>query len=98
PKAAFLGLADAAPPAPHDLEDLAHDLLRRFVAQPADRARILVLHLGAAGLELPDAEIDPLEDVERLEAGHDNRHMELRRQRNIFLEAHDRAHMPGSEE
>ena len=36
--------------------------LRRCVALAADRAGVLVLDLGAARLELADAEIDALED------------------------------------
>ena len=78
-EAALRDLADAAPAAVHDLEDLAHDRLRRRVAVAADRAGVLVLDLGAALLELADAEVDAFEDVERLEAGDDDRHAEVAR-------------------
>ena len=41
--------------AAHDLEDLAHELLRRPLPSRLHRAAVLVLDLGAALLELPHA-------------------------------------------
>ena len=73
-------------------------LLRRHVALAAHRARVLVLDLGAAFLELLDAHVDALQDVERLEAGDDDRHAVLRRERLVLGVAHHRADVAGREE
>ena len=91
-------LADAAPAPGHDPEHLGHHLARRRIARPPDGAGVLVLDLGAARLQLPDAEIDALEDVERLEAGDHDRHAVAAGDRLVLVEAHDRADVAGGEE
>ena len=74
PRPLLRDLADAAPRARHHLEHLGDQRLRGPVALLADHARVLVLDLGAALLELLHAQVDALQDVERLEAGDDDRH------------------------
>ena len=94
---AFGDLADAPPAAMNDAEHLAHDVLRRAIAAALDRARVLILDLGVAGLELADAEIDAFEDIERFETRHDDRHMIAGSDGQIFLVTHDRADVAGGE-
>src|SRR5665213_1241316 len=84
-------LTDAAPAPRDDPKDLAHEVLRRLVARTLHRARILVLDLRPALLQLANAEIDTLEDVERLEASDHDRDMIADRNREIFLKSHHRA-------
>ena len=91
-------VADAAPPAVADLEHLAHHRLRVRVAGVRHRARIRVLDLGLPGLELLRAGVDPLEDVDRLEAGDHDRHVVAARDRLVLGGPHDRADVPGGEE
>src|ERR1035437_7256631 len=49
---ALWNFAEAAPFARHDLENFAHQLLRRLITLAPHRAAILIFHLGAAGFEL----------------------------------------------
>ena len=70
-------LGDEAEAAPLEvrpqLEHLGHHLERRRVALVGDDAPVLVLDLAAALGELAQDHLDRLEDVERLEAGDDQR-------------------------
>ena len=61
------------------------------------RRGVLVLDLRAPLLELLHAHVDALQDVERLEAGDDDRHAILRGQRLVLRVAHDRADVTGGE-
>jgi hypothetical protein len=63
-----------------------------------DRARVGVLQLRAALLELHDRTPDALEHVERLEAGDHDRDVEALDQRPVLGRAHHRADVPGGEE
>ena len=47
--------------------------------------------------ELADAAMNPLQNIQRLEAGDDNGHTILRRERRIFCVAHDGADVTGGE-
>ena len=75
----------------------ADQFLRRLIAFAADRAAVLVFHLGAAGFQLLHAHQHALQNVQRLKAGDDNRHVIFRREGQIFLEAHHRADVAGGE-
>jgi hypothetical protein len=55
------------------LENLADEVLSRTVSFPANRSAVLVLDLPTTLLELKDSQIDAFEDIERLEAGDDDR-------------------------
>ena len=92
-------IADAAPGAVGDLEDVLEHRHRRRVAlgrarrggrrsRPRGRPRSSWQH-GA-----PDA----LEDVQRLEAGDDDRHPVALGQRRVLARAHDAADVPGGQE
>ena len=73
-------------------------LLRRAIAFAADSAAVLVFDFGAAALQLLDAHQDALQDIEGLKARHDNGHVILRGDGDIFLEAHHGADVAGGEE
>ncbi len=90
--------ADAPPLVVDDLEHLLDEGLRLGVALPLDRAGVLVLDLVASRLELLDEHVDPLEEVERLEAGDDDGDMILRRQRLVLSVAGDGADVPRRQE
>ena len=51
--------------------------------------------LVPALLQLPHAAVDPFEQIERLEAGDDDRHAESLGQRLVFVAAHDGADVAG---
>src|SRR5450830_944080 len=93
PQATPGDLPDPPPLAVDDLEHLAHRVLRRHVALAPDRARVLILDLGTPLLELLHAHVHTLEQVQRLETGHDDRHPVLRGQRLVLGEAHHGAHV-----
>ena len=71
--AAHRDLAEAAPAAVGHDEHLADHLQRRHVPLAHDRPRVLVLDPRLAALELGDRGEDALQQVEGLEAGHDDR-------------------------
>src|ERR1700690_2202811 len=64
--------AEPPPVAVDDAEHLADDSEGRGIAAGAHDARVGVLDVGPAGLELADAPEQPLEDVHRLKSGHDD--------------------------
>ena len=63
----------------------------------AHRPRVLVLHLRAPLFELAHAHVDSLQQIERLEAGGDDRHPIPRGERAVLVEAHHRADVTGGE-
>ena len=75
-----------------------HQRLRRLVARLGDHARVLVLDLGPALFQLLQAEVDALQQVERLEAGDDDRHAVALGDRHVLRVAHHRADVSGGEE
>jgi len=78
-------LPDTAPTAWDDLEHLTDDVLRRTVSFPANRSAVTVLDLPGSFLKLKDAHIDAFQNIERLEAGDDDRDAVARRDRLVFL-------------
>ena len=78
-QAAGRNLADPAPLPRHLARKPSRISERRRIAFGAHAPRVLVLDLGSALLELLDAQVDALQDVERLEAGHHDRHAVLLR-------------------
>ena len=80
------------------VEDLADHGLGHGVPRRGDRARVGVLELGAALLELPDGAPDALEDVQRLEPGHDDGHAVPVDQGRVLGHAHHRADVPRGQE
>src|SRR5262249_33766577 len=91
PQPAARDFADTAPFPVYDLKYLADELLGPLVALAAHRAAVLVLDLRASFLQLLDTEIDPVQDVQRLEAGHDDRDAVLPGDWLVLGVAHDRA-------
>ena len=73
-------------------------LLRTHVAFARHGPRVLVFHFGAALLELPDGHAGCLPADPGLEAGDHDRHVVARGDRLVFAIAHDRAHVPRTEE
>jgi hypothetical protein len=73
-QAALRNFTDAAPFAGNDFENFLDQILRRLVAFAAHGAAVLVFHFGAAGFKLLHRHQHALQNVQRLEAGDDNRH------------------------
>src|SRR5574341_613315 len=94
-EAAPRDLAQAAPLAGADAEDLADQLLGLAVALAADRAGILVLDLCPPLFKLLHAQEDPLEDIQRLEAGDDDGNPVALCNHLILRRAHHRADVTG---
>src|ERR1017187_7450894 len=90
--------ADASPFAVAHFEDLEHAIARGDVALSGHRAHVLILHFGAALLQLADQHEDGFQQVERLEAAHHERDAEIARQLLVFGVAHDRADVSGGDE
>src|SRR5450756_213107 len=92
-------VAEAAPfeVAPQ-LEDARYRLLGSEIAVAGDRSDILVLHLGAALVELPHQHQNRLKDIDRLEAGDRDRLAVLLGEELIRLAADDDRDMRGPEE
>ena len=88
----------AAPLARAHLEHGQHLLLGERDALAGHGAGVLVLDLVPALLELADRHPDALEQVERLEAGDDDRHAVLGGDRLVLGPAHDRADVAGGQE
>src|ERR1041384_1054889 len=70
--------ADAAPVAVHQLEDPRHEVLSWLVAVTPHGAHVLVFDLVPPFFQLADREQHAFQDVERLEAGDDDRDLVLR--------------------
>ena len=90
--------ADAAPTPVGNGEHARDHLLRRHVAFARHGARVLILHFGAALLELAHGEQRAFEQVERLEAGDDDGHLVPRGDRLVFAPSHDGADVARPEE
>src|SRR3989338_4565124 len=88
----------AAPLAVADFEDFFHDLLGGAVAFAGHGADVLVFGFGAALFELLDEHGDGFEQVERLEAPHDDGHAKVAAQGLVLPVAHHRADVPGGDE
>ena len=71
--AAFRNRTDAAPFAVAHFEDFVHQILRDAISVSLHNARILILHFVSAGLELADRHQHALQNIERFEAGDDDR-------------------------
>src|SRR5674476_1310465 len=83
-----------APP----FDDARHHLLGATIAVAGDRADILILHLGAALVELAHQHQDRLKYIDRLEAGDRHRLAVLLGEELIWLAADDDRDMRGPEE
>ena len=97
-EAARCDLADAAPLPIGQAEHLRDQLARRGVAVATHRANVLVLNVRFARLELLDGHPDALEQVDRLEAGHDDRDLVFGGDRLVLLPPHHGADVSGGEE
>src|SRR4029450_732032 len=97
-EAALGDRADPAPAAISDGEDAPDGNLGIRVAGPSHRTHVLVLHGGPARFELPDGHQDALEQVERFEAGDDDRHSIPPRDRFVLGPAHDGTDVGGGKE
>ena len=91
--AALRNQADPAPFAVANLEDLPHNLDRHPIAVGLNDAGILVLHHGAARFQLAHGHQRAFHDVDRFEAGDDDRDAKAGADRLIFAVAHDGAHV-----
>ena len=78
-------------------EHLGHQLLRRDISFSPHRTRILIFDVNPSLLKLLHSHVHTLQDVDRLEAGHNNRHVILRRNGDVFLIAHDSTDMSSSQ-
>ncbi len=96
-ESALGNLAHAPPLAWNHLEDLLDELLRGPVAFPLHRPGVLVFHLRAAFLQLLDHHVDPLENVQGLEAGDHDGDLVLAGQRLVLPEPHHSADVAGGE-
>ncbi len=97
-QSALRDFPDPAPFAMDNGEDLTHDLLRLFVALAMHRAHILVFSLGPAFFKLFDRHVNALQNVQRLEAGHNKRYLVFLCQRLVFRVTDHGANMPRREE
>ncbi len=83
-----------SPPAPmHHPEDGTHNLLGRTIAVTRDGPRVLVFDFSPPFLQLFDAQVDPVQNVQGLKAGDDNRHIVFGRDGFVFGVAHNGADM-----
>ena len=96
-EAALRDFTDAAPFARDDAEHLANQFLRGLVAFAAHRTRVLIFDLRPAGFQLLHNHQHALQNIQRLKAGHHNRHMVFCRDGKILLESHHGADVPGGE-
>ena len=76
----------------------ADERLGRPVARLGHDPRVLILDLRPALLELREAHVDALQEVERLEAGDDDRHAVAGGDREVLAVAHHGADVAGREE
>ena len=80
------------PPAPMDhLKNRTHNLLGWTVAAAGHGPGVLIFDLCPPLLQLFDAQVDAVEDVQGFKAGDDNRHIVLGRDGFVFGVAHHRA-------
>src|SRR6516162_6581004 len=96
-KSAPGNLSDSAPLARNHAEDLADQSLGGLVAFAPDRTSILVLNFCSTLLQLLDARIEALQNIQRFEPGDNNRYPILLCDRPVFGESHHCAHVPRRE-
>jgi len=82
----------------HDPEHLRDQRQGGGVAVDWDRPGVLVFHLGAALLQLEDAHADPLQNIERLEAGHHHGNFVFPGERLVGARPGHGANMPCGQE
>src|SRR5664279_2029465 len=97
PPAAAGDHPDAPPRAVGAGEHVGQHRLGRGVAVGTDRTGVGVLDLVLAGFQLPHGQPDALQDVQRLESGHHDRHLVLLRQRRVLRRAHHAADVTGGQ-
>ena len=95
--AALRDRSDPAPLPVAHFEDLVHQILGDAIAIATNDSWVLVFDLRFAGFELADCHQRSFQNIDRLEAGDDDRHFVTRRDRLVFAITHHGTNMPGPE-